>query len=128
MPKRPQGRKAPRDAVGNPVKPGSVVRDRKEPEELEAERIKRAAAELGAGEGKRAPPVCPRNDERRSPEQQQQKGGTNRREQSDQVDASGFYGARIRITGTPTSKVVRMPARARPQGEHLHKRGCSPER
>jgi hypothetical protein len=52
VPKRPQGRKAPGDAAGNPVKPGSVVRDGKEPEELEAERIKRAAAELGSRGGK----------------------------------------------------------------------------
>ena len=47
MPKRPQGRKGPGDAAGNPVKPGS-----KEPEEFETERVKRAAAELGSRGGK----------------------------------------------------------------------------
>ena len=68
----------------------------------------------GAWEGKREPPVCRQNDEGRSPEEQQQKGETSRREQSDRVDASGFYGARFRITGSPASKVVRIPARAGP--------------
>ena len=39
--------------IGNPVKPGSVVRGRKEPaEELESERVKRAASELGSLGGK----------------------------------------------------------------------------
>jgi len=53
--------------IGNPVKPGSVVRGRKEPEELESERVKRAASELGAWEGKREPPVC--RQKGRSPEE-----------------------------------------------------------
>jgi hypothetical protein len=39
-----------------------------------------------AEEEKYEPPVCPQNDERRSPEKQRQKGGTSRREQSDRVD------------------------------------------
>lgn len=39
--------------IGNPVKPGSVVRGRMEPaEELESERVKRAASELGSLGGK----------------------------------------------------------------------------
>ena len=57
--KPPQGRKAPGDAAGNPVKPGSVVRDGKEPEELETELVRPVAAELGSRGGKRAAPVYP---------------------------------------------------------------------
>ena len=60
MPKPPQGRKAPGDAAGNPVKPGSVVRGGKEPEELETERVRPAAAELGSrGEKARAARMPP---------------------------------------------------------------------
>jgi hypothetical protein len=45
------------------------------------------------------------------------KGETSRREQSDRVDASGFYGARFRITGSPASKVVRCASR--PHGGNI---------
>ena len=110
--------------IGNPVKPGSIVRGSKEPEELESERVKRAASELGSLGGKREPPVCRQNDEGRSPEEQQQKGETSRREQSDRVDASGFYGARFRITGSPASKVVRILREPAPWREHLRELGC----
>lgn len=110
--------------IGNPVKPGSVVRGRKEPEELESER-EAPLPSWGAWEGKRAPPVCRQNDEGRSPEEQQQKGETSRREQSDRVDASGFYGARFRITGSPASKVVRILREPAPWREHLRELGCS---
>ena len=56
--------------IGNPVKPGSVVRGRKEPEELESERVKRAASELGSLGGKaraaRMPPERRREIARRA--------------------------------------------------------------
>jgi hypothetical protein len=110
--------------IGNPVKPGSIVRGRKEPEELESERVKRAASELGSLGGKaraaRMPPERRREIARRAAA----KGETSRREQSDRVDASGFYGARFRITGSPASKVVRILREPAPWREHLRELGC----
>jgi hypothetical protein len=56
--------------IGNPVKPGSIVRGRKEPEELESERVKRAASELGSLGGKaraaRMPPERRKRDRPKS--------------------------------------------------------------
>jgi hypothetical protein len=56
--------------IGNPVRPGSIVRGRKEPEELESERVKRAASELGSLGGKaraaRMPPERQREIARRA--------------------------------------------------------------
>jgi hypothetical protein len=100
--------------IGNPVKPGSVVRGCKEPEELESERVKRAASELGSLGGKARAARMPPEGRREIARRAAAKGETSRREQSDRVDASGFYGAGFRITGSPASKVVRIPARAGP--------------
>lgn len=105
--------------IGNPVKPGSVVRGRKEPEELESERVKRAASELGSLRGKaraaRVPPERRREIARRAAA----KGETSRREQSDRVDASGFYGARFRIRRLAGVKGGENPCASRPHGGNI---------
>jgi hypothetical protein len=52
VPKLPRGKKRPGDVVGNAVKTASVARDGEEPQELETDRVRRAATELGSRGGK----------------------------------------------------------------------------
>jgi hypothetical protein len=51
MPKGPQGQKRPADVIGNAVKVMRIATG-EEPEELETDRVKSAAAELGSRGGK----------------------------------------------------------------------------
>ncbi len=51
MPKGPRGQKRPADVIGNAVKVMRIATG-EEPEELETDRVKSAAAELGSRGGK----------------------------------------------------------------------------